>query len=86
LPWFRFRKRKSSDDQQSDGTPELEARPEPELAAAADAAESTDPSKPKRRRGSRGGRGRKKPGPTAGATAPERKDTAETKQNRRDDP
>jgi len=80
LPWFRFRKRKSSDDQQSDGTPELEARPEPELAAAADAAESTDPSKPKRRRGSRGGRGRKKPGPTAGATAPERKDKAETKQ------
>ena len=80
MPWFRFRKRKSSDDQQSDGTPELEARPEPELAAAADAAESTDPSKPKRRRGSRGGRGRKKPGPTAGATAPERKDKAETKQ------
>jgi ribonuclease G len=80
LPWFRFRKRKSSDDQQSDGTPELEARPEPELAAAADAAESTDPSKPKRRRGSRGGRGRKKPGPTAGATAPERKEKAETKQ------
>jgi ribonuclease G len=80
LPWFRFRKRKSSDDQQSDGTPELEARPEPELAAAADAAESTDPSKPKRRRGSRGGRGRKKPGPTAGATAPERKEKTETKQ------
>jgi ribonuclease G len=80
LPWFRFRKPKSSDDQQSDGTPELEARPEPELAPAADAAESTDPSKPKRRRGSRGGRGRKKPGSTAGATAPERKEKAETKQ------
>jgi Rne/Rng family ribonuclease len=80
LPWFRFRKRKSSDDQQSDGTPDLEARPEPELAPAADTAESTDPSKPKRRRGSRGGRGRKKPGSTAGATAPERKEKAETKQ------
>jgi ribonuclease G len=80
LPWFRFRKRKSSDDQRPDGPPELEARPEPELAApAADAAESTDPSKPKRRRGSRGGRGRKKPGSTAGAAAPERKEGAKTK-------
>jgi ribonuclease G len=80
LPWFRFRKRKPSDDQQHDGTPELAARPEPELAPAADAAESTDPSKPKRRRGNRGGRGRKKPGSTAGATAPVRKEKAEGKQ------
>jgi ribonuclease G len=82
LPWFRFRKRKSSDDQRPDGTPELEARPEPELAsAAADAAEPTDPSKPKRRRGSRGGRGRKKSGSgsTAGAAAPERKEGAKPK-------
>jgi ribonuclease G len=84
LPWFRIRKRKSSDDQRSD-VPELEAKP-PELdqsqltdrAAAAGGSESTDPTKPKRRRGSRGGRGRKKPGTgsTAGATTPERKDTA----------
>jgi len=83
LPWFRFRKRKPSDDQQHDGTPELEARPEPELAAAADAAESTDPSKPRRRRGSRGGRGRKKPVSTAGATAPERKEKDDGKQPQR---
>ena len=84
MPWFRIRKRKSSDDQRSD-VPELEAKP-PELdqsqltdrAAAAGGSESTDPTKPKRRRGSRGGRGRKKPGTgsAAGATTPERKDTA----------
>ena len=80
MPWFRIRKRKSSDDQQTDGAPELEARPEPELAPAADAAESTDPSKPKRRRGSRGGRGRKKPGSAAGTTAPERKAKDDAKQ------
>jgi ribonuclease G len=78
LPWFRFRKKKSSDDQHSD-VPELEAKPEPNLTdPAAEAAESDSTStRPKRRRGSRGGRGRKKPGSTAaGATAPERKDTA----------
>ncbi|HEV8098151.1 MAG TPA: ribonuclease E/G, partial [Gaiellaceae bacterium] len=82
MPWFRFRKKKSSDDQRSD-VPELEAKPpkldQPKLTdPAADAAgsEPTDPTKPKRRRGSRGGRGRKKPGSTAGADAPERKDTA----------
>jgi ribonuclease G len=85
LPWFRFRKKKSSDDPRSDVS-ELEAKP-PELdqsqltdPAAAEAAgsEPTDPTKPKRRRGSRGGRGRKKSGSTTGATAtaPERKDSA----------
>jgi ribonuclease G len=82
LPWFRIRKKKSSDDQRSD-VPQLEAKPEPQLTEpAADAAgsESTDPSKPKRRRGSRGGRGRKKPGSTAGAATPERKEKAEPKQ------
>jgi ribonuclease G len=76
LPWFRFRKKKSSDDPHS--TDSLEARPEPELTnAAAEAAgtEPTDPTKPKRRRGSRGGRGRKKPG-SAAASAPEKKDSA----------
>jgi ribonuclease G len=89
LPWFRFRKKKSSDDQRADA-PELEAKPpkldQPELTdPAADAAgsEPTDPTKPKRRRGSRGGRGRKKPGPTAGAAAPERKEKAEPKQPQR---
>jgi len=79
LPWFRIRKKKSSDDQRSPD--ELEARPEPELtepAAEAAASEPTDPTKPKRRRGSRGGRGRKKPGSTAAATAPERKEKAKT--------
>jgi ribonuclease G len=78
LPWFRFRKKKSSDDQRSDVS-ELEAKPEHQLtdpAAAAAGSDSTDPSKPKRRRGSRGGRGRKKPGSTAGTAAPEKKDTA----------
>jgi ribonuclease G len=79
LPWFRIRKRKSSDDQRSD-VPELEAKPEQQLtdpAANAAGTESTDPTKPKRRRGSRGGRGRKKPGSaTAGAATPEKKDTA----------
>jgi ribonuclease G len=83
LPWFRIRKKKSSDDQRSD-VPELEAKPEPQLTGpAADAAgsEPSDPTRPKRRRGSRGGRGRKKPGsPAAGASAttraPERKETA----------
>jgi ribonuclease G len=78
LPWFRFRKKKSSDDQRSD-VPELEAKPEPNLSdPAAEAAESESTStKPKRRRGSRGGRGRKKAGSAAaGASAPERKDTA----------
>ena len=86
MPWFRFRKKKSSDDQRSD-VPELEAKPEqlsqPRLTdPAADAADSdpTDPTKPKRRRGSRGGRGRKKPGSTAGAATPERKEKAEPKQ------
>ncbi len=80
MPWFRIRKKKSSDDQRSDA-PELEAKPQkldqPELtdpAAQAAGSEPTDPTKPKRRRGSRGGRGRKKPGSTAGATAPERKE------------
>jgi ribonuclease G len=82
LPWFRFRKKKSSDDQRSPDT--LEPRPEPQLTdAAAKAADSdpTDPTKPKRRRGSRGGRGRKKPGSaTAGATnAPERKEKPDAK-------
>jgi ribonuclease G len=79
LPWFRIRKKKSSDDQRSTDLPELEAKPEPELTdstAQAAGSEPTDPTKPKRRRGSRGGRGRKKPGSTAGATAPERKDSA----------
>jgi ribonuclease G len=89
LPWFRFRKKKSSDDQRSpDG---LEPRPQdltqPQLTdPAADAAdiEQTDPTKPKRRRGSRGGRGRKKSGSaaTAGAQAPERKEKAEPKQSK----
>jgi ribonuclease G len=84
LPWFRFRK-KSSDDQQTESAPELEAQPEPELTdPAADAAdtESTDPSKPKRRRGSRGGRGRKKSG-SAATGAPERKERDEAKQPQR---
>ena len=83
MPWFRIRKKRSSDDQTSD-VPELEAKPEPELVPARDAAEteSTDPTKPKRRRGSRGGRGRKKPGSdsTATAAAPQRKEKAEGKQ------
>ena len=91
MPWFRIRKKQSSDDQRSD-QPELEAKPEPQLTdPAADAADSepTDPTKPKRRRGSRGGRGRsKKPGAAAGsaaggATAPERKEKAEPKQPQR---
>jgi ribonuclease G len=85
LPWFRFRK-KSSDDQRSDVS-ELEAKPEPELASAAEAADtdSTDPSKPKRRRGSRGGRGRKRPasGSAAATAAPERKEKGEAKQPQR---
>ncbi|HZT93859.1 MAG TPA: Rne/Rng family ribonuclease [Gaiellaceae bacterium] len=77
MPWFRIRKKKSSDDQRSSdelGTqPELDpTRP----AAEAPGTEPTDPTKPKRRRGSRGGRGRKKPGSPAAATAPERKDSA----------
>ncbi|HKD93828.1 MAG TPA: Rne/Rng family ribonuclease, partial [Gaiellaceae bacterium] len=77
MPWFRFRKKQSSDDQRSD-VPELEAKPEQLTDPAADAAgsESTDPTKPKRRRGSRGGRGRKKTGSTGGAATPEKKDTA----------
>ena len=86
MPWFRIRKRKSSDDQRPD-VPELEAKPQqldqPQLTdPAADAAgsESTDPTKPKRRRGTRGGRGRKKPGSTAGTAAPERKDTTARKE------
>jgi ribonuclease G len=88
LPWFRFRKRKASDDQRADGARELEPRPEPELTeTAADAAdaEPTDPTKPKRRRGSRGGRGRKKTGVAAEAAAPERKkkDDAKAKQPQR---
>ena len=85
MPWFRFRK-KSSDDQRPDSTPELEAKPEPELtepAAEAVDSEPTDPTKPKRRRGSRGGRGRKKPGSAAGASAPERKEKEESKQPQR---
>jgi ribonuclease G len=86
LPWFRIRKKRSSDDQTSDVS-ELEAKPEPELASAAEAAgpETTDPTKPKRRRGSRGGRGRKKPGSgsTAAAAAPERKEKGEPKQPQR---
>jgi ribonuclease G len=85
LPWFRFRKKKSSDDQRSDVS-ELEAKPEPQLtdpAAQAAGSESTDPTKPKRRRGSRGGRGRKKPGSAAAAGAPERKEKTEPKQPQR---
>jgi ribonuclease G len=84
LPWFRFRKKKSSDDQSSD-VPELEAKPElTDPAADAADAESTS-NKPKRRRGSRGGRGRKKSGSAAGATttAPERKEKDESKQPQR---
>jgi ribonuclease G len=87
LPWFRFRK-KSSDDTGSEGTPEHEAKPEPELTTpAAEAADPqpTDPTKPKRRRGSRGGRGRKNSGSAAGATAPERKEKDEPKQPQRRD-
>jgi ribonuclease G len=86
LPWFRIRKKRSSDDQTSDVS-KLEAKPE--LAPAAEAAdtESTDPTKPKRRRGSRGGRGRKKPGSGSGSTAtaaaPERKEKGEAKQPQR---
>jgi ribonuclease G len=84
LPWFRFRKKQSSDDQRP--TDELEAKPQPDLTeTAAEAAdtEPTDPNKPKRRRGSRGGRGRKKPGSAGGTTAPERKEKAEPKQPQR---
>jgi ribonuclease G len=83
LPWFRFRKKKSSDDQSD--VPELEAKPElTDPAAEAADSESTS-NKPKRRRGSRGGRGRKKPGSAAGATAsaPERKEKDESKQPQR---
>jgi ribonuclease G len=79
LPWFRFRKKKPSDDQRTD-VPPLEAKPEPKLtepAAEAAGSEPTDPTKPKRRRGSRGGRGRKKPGSAASTAAPERKEKAE---------
>jgi ribonuclease G len=91
LPWFRFRKKKSSDDQRTPDLSELEARPEPQLtesAAGAAGSESTDPTKPKRRRGSRGGRGRsKKPGSAAGsasaAATPERKEKSEPKQPQR---
>jgi ribonuclease G len=91
LPWFRFRKKKSSDDQRTPDLSELEARPEPQLtesAAGAAGSESTDPTKPKRRRGSRGGRGRsKKSGSAAGSTAaaakPERKEKSEPKQPQR---
>ncbi len=86
MPWFRIRKKQSSDDQTS-AVSELEAKPEPELAPAAEAAdtEPTDPTKPKRRRGSRGGRGRKKPGSvTAGATtAPAQREKSEGKQPQR---
>ncbi|HJQ51235.1 MAG TPA: Rne/Rng family ribonuclease [Gaiellaceae bacterium] len=87
MPWFRIRKKRSSDDQTSD-VPELEAKPEPQLtdsAAEAAGSDSTDPTKPKRRRGSRGGRGRKKPssGSTPTAAAPERKEKAEGKQPQR---
>jgi ribonuclease G len=84
LPWFRIRKKKSSE--RSPDVPELEARPEPELTdSAAPAADPkpTDPTKPKRRRGNRGGRGRKKPGSSAAATAPERKQKDEQKQPQR---
>ncbi|HEY8107323.1 MAG TPA: Rne/Rng family ribonuclease, partial [Gaiellaceae bacterium] len=90
MPWFRFRKKQSSDDQRSD-VPELEPKPEPQLTGpAADAAgsEPTDPTKPKRRRGSRGGRGRKKPGSTAAAAAvperaaPERKERKEKEEQK----
>ncbi|MFL5960775.1 MAG: ribonuclease E/G [Gaiellaceae bacterium] len=84
MPWFRIRKKKSSES--SPDVPELEAKPEPELtgsAAAAAESEPTDPTKPKRRRGSRGGRGRKKPGSAAGAKAPERKEKDEPKQPQR---
>ena len=52
MPWFRIRKKKSSDDARS--IDELEAKPQPDLTkTAADAAdtEPTDPTKPKRRRG-----------------------------------
>jgi ribonuclease G len=91
LPWFRFRKKKSSDDQRTPDLSELEARPEPQLtesAAGAAGSESTDPTKPKRRRGSRGGRGRsKKSGAAAGSTAaaatPERKEKSEPRQSQR---
>jgi ribonuclease G len=85
LPWFRFRKKQSSDDQRP--VDQLEAKPESELsdpAAAAADSEPNDPIKPKRRRGSRGGRGRKKTGSAAAAaTAPERKQKDEQKQPQR---
>ncbi len=87
MPWFRFRKKKSSDDPRTPD--ELEPRPQnltqPQLTdSAADAAdtEPTDPTKPKRRRGSRGGRGRKKSGSAAAASTPERKEKAEPKQSK----
>jgi ribonuclease G len=87
LPWFRFRKKKSSDDPRTPD--ELEQRPhnltQPQLTdSAAEAAdtEPTDPTKPKRRRGSRGGRGRKKSGSAAAASTPERKEKAEPKQSK----
>jgi ribonuclease G len=84
LPWFRIRKKKSSDDQRSPDT--LEAKLEPDLAEpAAEAADSeSSPTKPKRRRGSRGGRGRKKTGSAASGTAPERKEKDEPKPQRRE--
>jgi ribonuclease G len=84
LPWFRIRKKKSSDDQRSPDT--LEAKPEPDRTEpAAEAADSeSSPTKPKRRRGSRGGRGRKKTGSAASATAPERKEKDEPKPRRRE--
>jgi ribonuclease G len=85
LPWFRFRKKKSSDDQHS--IDELEAKPElTDPAAGAADSESTDPTKPKRRRGSRGGRGRKKSGSTAATTAPEKKDSARKQKDEQKQP
>ena len=88
MPWFRIRKKKSSDDH--DSPEELEPRPksltQPQLTDSAAEATDTnpnDPTKPKRRRGSRGGRGRKKSGSGSAAAAPERKEKDEPKQPKR---
>jgi len=72
LPWFRRRKKDTSDV--AAATPAavpVEVRPDrivPTAPAADGAGATTDPTKPKRRRGSRGGKGRKKPGTASAAS------------------
>jgi len=84
-PWFRRKRKETTEQQAASQAPAPAAQPAPaELPPAEATADATlDPTR-KRRRGSRGGRGRKKPGVVAGAEGEPGSDPTSEQPSRRE--